>query len=259
MGEGKTHNELAGSAANVVQARDISGGVHFHGTVSALPVPHQLPPDVPHFTDREASLARLNTWLDTPFEHAAPAEVIAGTGGVSKTSLATHWAHRVRDRFPDGDLYIDLRGYHTERAVSAEEALDQLLRGLDVPGERIPVGLGARAALFRTMLHGRRMLIILDNAATVEQIRPLLPGSPTCRVVVTSRSQLTGLTTRGRRPADAPRRAPSGTGDHLAGTGRRRGSRTRERHRRGRASPVPASRACQPRLLITRRTTGNSS
>src|SRR6266567_2006249 len=194
--EDKTHNELSGSAANVVQARDISGGVHFHSGSVPLPVPRQLPPDVMYFTNREKYMAQLHAWLDAPYQHIAPPEVIAGIGGVGKTSLAAHWAHQVRDRFPDGDLYVDLRGYHVERSISAEEALDQLLHALEVPTGRIPVGLDGKSALYRSILYDRRMLIILDNAATVEQIRPLLPGSPTCRVLVTSRSRLEGLTTR---------------------------------------------------------------
>jgi tetratricopeptide (TPR) repeat protein len=196
MSDGETRNDMTGSADNVVQARDISGGVHIHHGAPPLPVPRQLPPDIVYFTDREAYLAQLHAWLDTPYEYAAPPEVIAGIGGVGKTSLAAHWAHRVRDRFPDGDLYVDLRGYHLERAVTAEEALDQLLRGLGISAERIPVGVDAKAALYRSLLHNRTMLVILDNAATVDQIRPLLPGSPGCRVLVTSRSQLTGLTAR---------------------------------------------------------------
>lgn len=194
MGEGDTHNELPGSATNVVQARDITGDVHIHHMAGTeLPVPRQLPPDVWHFVDREKHIERLHVWLDTPHDRAAPAEVIAGPGGVGKTTLAAHWAHQVRERFPDGDLYLDLRGYHMERSLSASEGLDHVLRALGVTGERLPVALDAKAALYRSMLHSRQILVVLDNAATAEQIRPLLPGSPTCRVVVTSRSQLTGL------------------------------------------------------------------
>lgn len=193
MSENHTHNELAASATNVVQARDITGDVHIHTPDAALPVPRQLPSGVGHFVDREDSLRGLHTWLDTPPDRAAPANVIAGIGGVGKTTLAAHWARQVRERFPDGDLYIDLRGYHSERSLSAAEALDHVLRALGVSGERLPAALDAKAALYRSLLHGRRMLVVLDNAATAEQIRPLLPGSPTCRVLVTSRSHLTGL------------------------------------------------------------------
>lgn len=197
MGESDTHNEVSGSAANVVQARDIAGGVHIHQAgVTALPVPRQLPPDVVPWANREAELARLHAWLGTPDAQATSAEVIAGGGGVGKTSLAVHWAHQVRDHFSDGELYIDLRGYHTGPPINADEALDHLLRALDVSGEKIPVGLDAKAALYRSLLHGRWMLVVLDNAASVEQVRPLLPGSSTCRVLVTSRTELGGLISR---------------------------------------------------------------
>lgn len=211
MGEDALSNEFNGSARNVVQARDIYGGVHIH-TGPALPVPRQLPPDVGYFTDREAHLARLDSWLDTRYECTPPAQVVAGIGGVGKTSLVTHWAHQVRSHFPDGDLYVDLRGYHVERATAATDALEQFLRAFDIPGDRIPAGLDARTALYRSLLHNRRMLVVLDNAATVDQIRPLLPSSPTTRVLVTSRSKLTGLATRDgahRMPLDVlpPERA----------------------------------------------------
>ena len=169
--------------------------IHHHGHAVAV-VPRQLPADVAHFTDREPQISWLDAWLDSVNEQETLVNVIAGAGGVGKTSLAAHWAHRVRQRFPDGDLYIDLRGYHAERSVNADEALDQLLRALDVPAERIPVTRDAKAALYRSLLHGRQMLILLDNAATAEQIRPLLPGSPTCRVLVTSRSTMSGLIAR---------------------------------------------------------------
>ena len=178
--------------------------VHHHGHEITV-VPRQLPADITHFTDRESQISWLDAWLDPVDEQSALVNVIAGAGGVGKTSLAAHWAHRVRHRFPDGDLYIDLRGYHSEGSVDADEALDRLLRALDVSGERIPATRDAKAALYRSLLHGRRVLILLDNAATAEQIRPLLPGSPTCRVLVTSRNKMPGLIARegaGRMPLD---------------------------------------------------------
>ncbi|MGM1064668.1 ATP-binding protein [Saccharothrix sp. Mg75] len=180
-------------AHNVLQARDVHGGVHFHDPGWAMPVPRQLPPDVPHFTDRENHLARLHSWLDVPDSEASPVEVVAGIGGVGKTSLVTHWAHRVRDRFVDGDVFLDLRGYHRERAVTAADGLDRVLRALGTPNELIPADVDARAALYRTLLHNRKMLILLDNASSCEQVRPLLPGTATCRVVITSRNHLVGL------------------------------------------------------------------
>src|SRR5256714_1014188 len=119
---------------------------------------------------------------------------IDGMAGIGKTALAVHWAHRVADRFPDGQLYVNLRGFDpTGTVVSATEAIRGFLDAFQIPAQRIPVGLDAQAALYRSLLAGRRMLIVLDNARDAEHVRPLLPGTPGCLVVVTSRNQLTGL------------------------------------------------------------------
>jgi tetratricopeptide (TPR) repeat protein/transcriptional regulator with XRE-family HTH domain len=159
-------------------------------------VPRQLPADVAHFTGRAAELATLDALL-AQNEAAQPAAmvivVVAGTAGVGKTALVVHWAHRVRDLFPDGQLFVNLRGYDPGAPMAPEQALEEFLRALNVPAERIPAGLGERAALYRSLLDGRRVLIVLDNANAAKQVRPLLPGSSTCRVVVTSRSRLSGL------------------------------------------------------------------
>ena len=118
---------------------------------------------------------------------------VAGTAGVGKTALTVHWAHRVRDRFPDGQLYANLRGYDPHQPMTAGETLAGFLTALGVAGPDIPFDLDDRAARYRTAIAGRRMLIVLDNAGTAEQVRPLLPGSSTCAVVVTSRDSLGGL------------------------------------------------------------------
>jgi tetratricopeptide (TPR) repeat protein len=159
-------------------------------------VARQLPVDVAHFTGRAAELATLGA-LVAQDDAARPAAmviaVVAGTAGVGKTALVVHWAHRMRDHFPDGQLFMNLRGYGPGSPMAPEQALEEFLRALNVPAERIPAELGERAALYRSVLDGRRILIVLDNASAAEQVRPLLPGSSTCRVVVTSRSRLSGL------------------------------------------------------------------
>ena len=149
--------------------------------------PRELPSRQPVFTARAADLSRLDDLL----AGGCPV-VISGMAGVGKTSLALHWSHRVSDRFPDGQLYLNLRGFHPGRVMSAGEALRQLLGSLGVPGEQIPAEPGAAERLWRTTLHGRRVLVVLDNAADAEQVRPLLPPDG-CLGVVTSRRQLTGL------------------------------------------------------------------
>jgi DNA-binding SARP family transcriptional activator/Tfp pilus assembly protein PilF len=161
-------------------------------------VPAQLPATVDGFVGRAAQLDQLDAFLAAALDGAAgaPTLVIAaieGTAGVGKTSLAVHWAHRVRDTFPDGQLYLNLRGYATSPPVQPTQALAQFLRALGVPDERVPPDLDEAAAMYRTLLADRRMLVVLDNAASPEQVRPLLPGSPRCVVLVTSRDRLGGL------------------------------------------------------------------
>jgi tetratricopeptide (TPR) repeat protein len=121
---------------------------------------------------------------------------VAGSAGVGKTALAARWAHRVRDAFPDGQLYVNLRGYDPGEPMAAADALAGFLRALGLAGQDIPADVDERAARYRSMLDGRRMLVLLDNAASTEQISPLLPGSPSCFVVVTSRDSLAGLVAR---------------------------------------------------------------
>jgi DNA-binding SARP family transcriptional activator/tetratricopeptide (TPR) repeat protein len=157
--------------------------------------PAQLPADIAAFTGRAEQLRRLDALV--PADHGARTVVITaigGTAGVGKTALAVHWAHRVADRFPDGQLYVDLRGFGPGgTAMSPAEAIRGFLDALDVPPQRIPRDLAGQAALYRSMLAGRRVLVVLDNARDADQVRPLLPGSPGCLAVVTSRNQLSGL------------------------------------------------------------------
>jgi hypothetical protein len=155
------------------------------------------------FTGREEELIELDRLLATT-EHAGstwePTAVViaavSGTAGVGKTALAVRWAHRARSRFPDGQLYVDLRGYDPEQPVSAADALGGFLAALGVAAHEIPPAVDDRAARYRTEITGRRMLVMLDNAATVDQVRPLLPGAASCFVLVTSRDSLAGLIAR---------------------------------------------------------------
>jgi DNA-binding SARP family transcriptional activator/Tfp pilus assembly protein PilF len=156
----------------------------------APPVPRELPVDVYAFSGREPELAELDRILGTD----PPIAVISGTGGVGKTGLAVHWAHREAERFPDGHLYLDLRGYHSDEPLTADQALASLLGSLGASD--IPAELGARSARYRSLLAGRRMLLLLDNALNADQVRPLLPGTPACKTVVTSRDDLAGLVAR---------------------------------------------------------------
>jgi transcriptional regulator with XRE-family HTH domain len=161
------------------------------------PVPRQLPAPVRGFTGRDAELAAL-TGLLSPAGGSSPAgiviSVISGTAGVGKTALAVHWAHQAARHFPDGQLYVNLRGFAPSRApVMAREALRHLLQALAVPAERIPAEVPAQAALYRSLLADKRMLILLDNVRNTAQVEQLLPASPDSLVLVTSRNQLTGL------------------------------------------------------------------
>jgi tetratricopeptide (TPR) repeat protein/DNA-binding XRE family transcriptional regulator len=160
-------------------------------------VPRQLPAIVAHFTGRAAELDVLAGLAGGSAEGAVQTAVISaidGTPGVGKTALAVHFAHRATELFPDGQLYVNLAGFGPSGSPLAPgQALCGFLGALGVRRERIPAGLDSQAGLYRSLLAGRRMLVLLDNAADEQQVRPLLPGSPGCLTVVTSRQQLAGL------------------------------------------------------------------
>ncbi|GIG61201.1 SARP family transcriptional regulator [Longispora fulva] len=160
----------------------------------AVPAPAQLPPGIFDFTGRTEPLAALDGFLT--LRGTVVISTIAGTGGVGKTALALHWAHRVRDQFPDGQLYVNLHGHSATTPVGPMEALGRFLRALGCPPEDIPTEIDEAAARYRSLLADRRILVVLDNAHHPDQVRPLLPASPGSMALVTSRDRLVGLTAR---------------------------------------------------------------
>ncbi|MFI9115016.1 AfsR/SARP family transcriptional regulator [Streptomyces venezuelae] len=161
-------------------------------------VPSELPSDVPGFSGRDGELACLGSLLEerTGTRSAPTVGLITGVAGVGKTGLAVRWAHHVAERFPDGRLFVDLRGYDEQHApTDADDVLGRFLRALGVPSDDVPSGTEERTALYRSVLAERRVLLVLDNARTYAQIEPLLPGSGGSTVLVTSREQLERLVT----------------------------------------------------------------
>ena len=206
-GEGSTggnRSRMSDVSGRAIQARDVRGGVHFHGEEpqsSAAPVPRQLPGDVRGFVNRTGELEVLsNRMPGTGQDVGGPAEatmhVIVGTAGVGKTALALHWAHRVKGHFPDGQLYVDLQGYGPGLPMAPEQVLERFLRAFGVATGSLPPDTDSRSALYRSFLAEKRVLVLLDNAANAAQVRPLLPGSADSAVVITSRDRLSGLVAR---------------------------------------------------------------
>lgn len=189
----------------LLELRDESNGTQ--------PRPAELPPDITAFTGRAKEMTQLDQLLlrDGSGEdiNAVVISAISGTAGVGKTALAVRWAHTARRRFPDGQLYVNLGGYDPDEPMTASDALGRFLRSLGTPGQDIPADVKERAARYRSLVAGRRMLILLDNARDGETVRPLLPGSQGCAVIVTSRDSLPGLVAReGARRLDLDLLAP---------------------------------------------------
>ena len=172
------------------------------GVAASADVPQQLPAAICGFAGRSIELHKLTALLDGMASAGTMViSAVDGMPGIGKTALAVHWAHQVADRFPDGQLYINLRGFDpSSLPVPAAEAIRGFLDAFGIPASQIPWSLDAQAGLYRSLLAGRRVLVVLDNARNVEQVRPLLPGSPGCLVLITSRNQLTGLIADGAHP-----------------------------------------------------------
>lgn len=178
-------------AAHAALLHDDDDGTTGARSRPALRVPRQLPAQPPGFTGRRPQLSILDKVV-AGAEEGVTITAISGTAGVGKTALAVHWAHRVRDRFPDGQLYANLRGHSKGGPTPPAEVLAQFLCALEVPAERVPVDVETAAAMYRTLTTDRKVLVLLDNAASPDQVRPLLPAGPAC-VVVTARDRMTGL------------------------------------------------------------------
>jgi tetratricopeptide (TPR) repeat protein len=189
-------NQLSGhTQGHVVQAASI-GQINFQGP--GYPVPSQLPPPPAFFTSRDRELAELRRWLTEDSARPSVA-VISGPGGVGKSTLALRWLHDVRRHFTDGQLYVSLGAFSGSGAATPEEVLEWFLLALGLPADRVPPGLPQREALYRSYTADRRIAVLLDDALSVAQVRPLLPASQHSLVVVTSRWRLAGLRTGGAR------------------------------------------------------------
>jgi hypothetical protein len=195
---GGVRSDMSGIAADLVQARDVAGGIHFHRAATATARPRQLPGPQRVFVNREDALAGLDNVLAEEGERLA---VIVGMPGVGKTALAVQWSDRNQDRFPDGQLYLNLHGYDAGPPVGVLRALHGFLVALGVPRGELAIDVDEAAAQYRSALAGRHVLIVLDNASEASKIRPLLPGGDGCAVIVTSRRHMAGLVARegGRR------------------------------------------------------------
>ncbi|MFI5694114.1 BTAD domain-containing putative transcriptional regulator [Kribbella sp. NPDC051586] len=214
--------ELRGVFERVLAAERPAGPVSAGPASRPVAAAEQLPSDLAGFVGQDEVLAELDAALVADLGEREPIRtvVLHGQGGIGKTTTAVRWGHRVADRFPDGQLFVDLHGYGPGEPMDPAVALEVLLTGLGLPLDAIPSGLDARSALLRSTLAGRSVLLVLDNARSEEQVRPLLPGGGSM-VVVTSRSLLRGLATR-----EAARSVPVA---HLSSDSARRLLRARMR------------------------------
>jgi DNA-binding SARP family transcriptional activator/DNA-binding XRE family transcriptional regulator len=193
--------ELAEAHTKVLRQELYAGSLGRAGTlgpagVASRLIPRQLPAATRHFSGRARELEAMTGVLDRnpPDKRSVTIVALTGMAGVGKTALAIHWSHQAADQFPDGQLFVNLQGFSpTSAPLAPADAISGFLTALGVPYPLIPVDAAVRAGLFRSLLAGRRMLIVLDNAWDAGQVRSLLPGSPGCLVLVTSRNRLSGL------------------------------------------------------------------
>jgi tetratricopeptide (TPR) repeat protein/transcriptional regulator with XRE-family HTH domain len=165
---------------------------HTYVLKPGLAAPHQLPPNIAHFTGRAVELSRLRALVAQRRPRTVVTLVIAGAPGMGKTALAVHLAHELAPDFPDAQLYVNLHGYEPAQRLGPSQVLDRFLRALSGRAEVLPADLEEQAASFRGLLVGRRALLVLDNASSPEQVRPLIPATPSC-VLITSRDLLAGM------------------------------------------------------------------
>ena len=181
----RSHSREGSEPAQVGRPSDIGfpdRGRALVGVAASADVPHQLPAAICGFAGRSVELQKLTALLDDMTSAGTMViSAVDGMPGIGKTALAVHWAHQIVDRFPDGQLYINLRGFDPSGSpVPASEAIRGFLDAFGIHPRQIPRSLDAQAGLYRSLLAGRRVLVVLDNARDVEQVRPLLPGSPGC-------------------------------------------------------------------------------
>ncbi|WP_051173894.1 ATP-binding protein [Amycolatopsis orientalis] len=200
---GEVHNEVDAVIGRVVQADSIGRVVM--PAPATPPVPQQLPARVRDFAGRRQETAALRRHLPEPGDGAGTGTVLVlhGTPGVGKSTLAVWWAHEVKYEFPDGVLFADLRGFGPGSPATPGTVLSGFLAAMGVPNADVPADIDAQTGLFRSLLADRRTLVLLDNAASAEQVRPLLPAAPECLVLITSRKTLRGLSV-GNGAVDIP-------------------------------------------------------
>jgi hypothetical protein len=197
-------NELSGTVLGPsVQAGSVHGGIQFNvAAPPQLPVPAQLP-SPGFFANRREELSDLQRLAGESREAGSPMlVVITGTGGVGKTTLGLHWLHQIRERYDAGQLFVDLRGFSGSDPMPSSEPLERFLRALGIGAESVPVNPDEQAAMFRSLTADRPFIVMLDNAASAAQVRPLLPGPGPALVVVTTRRRLSGLIMEGARFVD---------------------------------------------------------